>query len=53
MVPSLTTVRVYQDYLGHAAVDLLLESIGSSREFRKKVVIPVKLMERDSVSDNS
>jgi len=52
MVPSLTTIRVYQDYLGQAAVDLLLESIGSNREFRKKVVIPVKLMERDSVSDN-
>lgn len=53
MVPSLTTVRVYQDYLGQAAVDLLLEGIVSSREFRKKVVIPVKLMERDSVSDNT
>lgn len=51
MVPSLTTIRVYSDYLGHAVVDLLNESILSSREYRKKVVIPVSLRIRESVRE--
>ncbi|HSP47082.1 MAG TPA: substrate-binding domain-containing protein, partial [Clostridiaceae bacterium] len=51
MVPSLTTIRVYSDYLGHAVVDLLNESILTNREYRKKVIIPVSLRIRESVKD--
>lgn len=49
MTPSLTTVRVYTEYLGEAAVDLLEEKIEKNRNYIKKVIIPVVLKKRDSV----
>ncbi|OOM07437.1 LacI family DNA-binding transcriptional regulator [Clostridium saccharobutylicum] len=48
MVPSLTTVRIPSEYLGNAAVDLLLENINGNREYNKKVIIPTEFKIRKS-----
>lgn len=51
MVPSLTSVRVYTEYLGEASVDLLSEILEKDRRYVKRVVIPVKLKIRESVKE--
>jgi len=48
MIPALTTVRIPSEYLGSAAVDLLLDNISNNREYNKKVVIPIELKIRES-----
>jgi len=48
MIPSLTTIRIPSEYLGNAAVDLLLENINGSREYNKKVIIPTEFKIRES-----
>ena len=48
MVPSLTTVRIPSEYLGSAAVDLLLENINGNRNYSKKVIIPTEFKIRES-----
>jgi len=48
MIPSLTTVRIPSEYLGGAAVDLLLEKINGNREYNKKVIIPTEFKIRES-----
>lgn len=49
MLPSLTTVRLYMEFMGETAVELITERINTKRKICKKVVIPAKLMERESV----
>lgn len=49
MSPSLTTVRLYMEFMGETAVELITERIISKREICKKVVIPTRLIERESV----
>lgn len=46
--PSLTTVKVYTDFMGETAFDVLMERIKDERSLSKKVVLPVKLVIRDS-----
>ncbi|WP_411681208.1 LacI family DNA-binding transcriptional regulator [Clostridium thailandense] len=48
MVPALSTVKVYTDFMGETAVDLLLERMKNGRTICKKVVIPTRLMIRES-----
>lgn len=48
LVPPLSTVRVYTEFMGITAVGLLLEKIQEGREIHKKVVIPTELIIRDS-----
>ncbi|HEY5524012.1 MAG TPA: LacI family DNA-binding transcriptional regulator [Clostridium sp.] len=48
MVPTLTTIRVYAEYMGISAVDLILENINVDRKFRKKVTIATELKIRES-----
>lgn len=48
MVPALSTIKVYTDFMGETAVDLLLERMKNGRTICKKVVIPTKLMIRES-----
>lgn len=48
MVPTLTTIRVYTEYMGISAVDLILENINVDRKFRKKVTIATELKLRES-----
>lgn len=51
MVPSLTSIRIYTEYLGEASVELLKESMKKERPYTKKVLIPVKLKIRESVRE--
>ncbi|EOR19924.1 MULTISPECIES: LacI family DNA-binding transcriptional regulator [Clostridium] len=46
--PSLTTVKVFTDFMGETAFEVLMERIKEEREISKKVVLPVKLIIRDS-----
>ena len=48
LTPSLTTIKVFTDFMGEVAFDLLLEKIKEERSLSKKVVLPVKLIIRDS-----
>jgi len=48
MVPALSTVKIYTDFMGDTAVGLLIEKIKSARQISKKVIIPTKLIVRDS-----
>lgn len=49
MSPSLTTMRLYMEFMGEEAVKLITERIYEERTICKKIVIPAKLMERESV----
>lgn len=46
--PSLTTVKVFTDFMGETAFDTLLDRIKNERVLSKKIVLPVKLIIRDS-----
>ncbi|MGL5352182.1 MAG: substrate-binding domain-containing protein, partial [Clostridium sp.] len=48
LIPALTTSKVYTEYMGEAAVDLLIEKLNGKREYRKKVVIDTVLKIRNS-----
>ncbi len=47
-IPSLSTVHLNTKIMGQSSVTLLLEKMTSLREIGKKVVIPTKLILRDS-----
>lgn len=46
--PPLTTIQVPTEFMGEAAIDLLLERIEKKREIAKKVSAPTVLIERES-----
>jgi len=46
--PSLTTVKIYTEYIGETAVDTLLERLTGKRTLSKKIVLPVNLIIRES-----
>lgn len=48
MTPALSTIKIYTDFMGETAVDLILERLKSERTISKKVVIPTKLIIRES-----
>ena len=48
LTPSLTTIKVYTDFMGETAVETLVERIKSKRMIPKKILIPTKLMIRES-----
>ncbi|WP_442602277.1 LacI family DNA-binding transcriptional regulator [Paenibacillus sp. KN14-4R] len=48
MTPSLTTIKLYSEFMGETALDLLLERIQGNRTIAKKVVIPTELIIRES-----
>lgn len=48
LIPSLTTTKVYTDYMGIAAVDLFIEKINNNNKFNKKVIISTDFNVRDS-----
>ena len=48
LTPALTTVKVYTDFMGRVAVDTLKESIRGELDVCRKVVIPTKLIKRES-----
>lgn len=47
-VPPLTTVKLYSEFMGECAVELLLEQI-NGRKIPKKLTIPTKIIKRDSL----
>ncbi|MVX63485.1 LacI family DNA-binding transcriptional regulator [Clostridium chromiireducens] len=51
MIPALTTVRIPSEYLGKAAVDLLIENLNGNREYNKKVIIPTEFKIRESCKE--
>lgn len=51
MIPPLTTVRLYMEFMGEYAVRLLEERILGGRDLCVMVTVPTKLYERDSVKD--
>lgn len=50
ITPALSTVKVYTDFMGETAIELILERLKSGRSICKKVIIPTKLMIRESCS---
>lgn len=48
LIPPLSTVRVYTEFMGATAVVLLLERIRENREIPKKVIIPTEFIVRES-----
>lgn len=52
MIPPLTTVRLYMEFMGEYAVRMLEERILNGREISVKVTVPTKLYIRDSVKIN-
>lgn len=49
MIPPLTTVRLYMEFMGEHAVHMLEERLTGGREICVKVTVPTKLYVRDSV----
>lgn len=49
MIPPLTTVRVYMEFMGEHAVEVLEHKIKDGRTIGVKVLVPTKLYVRDSV----
>ena len=50
IVPALTTVKIHTEFMGETAVDLMIEKLKDERKIAKKIVIPTKLIKRDSCS---
>ncbi|MDO7905707.1 substrate-binding domain-containing protein [Paenibacillus sp. JX-17] len=48
MQPPLTTVKVHMEYMGETAVELIADRLNSKRDIAKKVVLPTKLIVRES-----
>lgn len=48
LTPSLTTIKVYTDFMGKTAVEVLADNISSKHEIHKQILIPTKLIIRDS-----
>ncbi|ANB60749.1 LacI family DNA-binding transcriptional regulator [Anoxybacteroides amylolyticum] len=46
--PPLTTVKVYTEFMGETAVELLVERLTTKRHLSKKVVIPTQFIVRES-----
>ncbi len=49
MIPPLTTMRLYMDFMGERAVDLIADRILTKRELPVEVILPARLMIRESV----
>ncbi|MGL6108329.1 LacI family DNA-binding transcriptional regulator [Romboutsia sp.] len=48
MFPPLTTIRLHSEFMGITAVETLLERLITERELSKTVIIPTKLITRES-----
>ena len=48
MMPPLTTIKLYTEFMGETAVDLIKERITSGRSICKRITIPTKLIVRES-----
>lgn len=48
MMPSLTTVKVFTEFMGETAVADMIERIRTKRDISKRIYIPTKLLQRES-----
>ncbi|MCM0649243.1 LacI family DNA-binding transcriptional regulator [Clostridium swellfunianum] len=48
IVPALTTLRVHTEFISESAVNLLMERVKDGRKISKKVIVPTKLVIRES-----
>lgn len=48
LVPALTSVKVYTDFMGETGVETLLERLKTGRTISKKILIPTELVIRES-----
>ncbi len=46
--PSLTTIKVYTEFMGESAVDTLLNRLDSDRLLPRKIIVPSKFIQRES-----
>jgi len=53
MVPPLSSVRIHTDFMGETAVELIEEWLRTGRKINKKVLIPTKLVARESTGPAS
>jgi LacI family transcriptional regulator len=51
IVPPLTTIKAHTEFMGEIAFDLLIERLKKDREICKKVIVPTKLIVRDSCKE--
>lgn len=51
MIPPLTTMSIYMDFMGETAVELLLNRLAKGREIPIEAKVASKLVIRDSVAD--
>lgn len=48
LTPGLTTIKIYEKYMGESAVEMLQERLTGKRTLPKHTIIPTKLIIRDS-----
>ena len=48
LTPSLSTIKVYTEFMGESAVDDLLHKLDNDRQIPRKITIPCKLIQRQS-----
>jgi LacI family transcriptional regulator len=48
LTPALTTVKVYTEFMGETAAETLIERLKTERKISKKILIPTKLILRES-----
>ncbi|MGO4370027.1 LacI family DNA-binding transcriptional regulator [Paenibacillus sp. MCAF20] len=48
MQPPLTTVKVHMEHMGETAVELLADRMAGGRDIARKIVLPARLLERES-----
>ncbi|MCB2298796.1 LacI family DNA-binding transcriptional regulator [Clostridium tagluense] len=48
IVPALTTVKIHMEFMGETAVELIIEKLKDRRKIAKKIVIPTKIIVRES-----
>lgn len=47
-IPPLSTVKIYSEFMGECAVELILEQI-AGRKISKKLTIPIKIIKRNTI----
>lgn len=48
IIPALSTIKIYTEFMGETAVETIVERINTRREIAKKIFIPSKLIIRNS-----
>jgi LacI family transcriptional regulator len=48
--PAITTTKVYGDFMGEEAVNLMMERLEQTRSISKKIIVPTKLLIRESTA---